>query len=243
MYRKPNHTDRYLDWNSNHPISAKKVSSTSAHAQSKKWYAPLLNILAKEMDYLNKVLHLKSYPDWFLKKSYNNQHADQTPSQETSKEAFVLVPYIQGLSEEFRKMFKNTQVQIIFKGCNILKSLLMHPKDKMPTQLHQDVVYQWTCPTKNCSSTYIGESSRCLESRVKEHSISTTSTIFQHRTTCNHPKADISQFKILDQDRKQVSREAREAIHIRRNKPALNHNIGKMKIPKIFSQILNTVNN
>ena len=116
----------------------------------------------------------------------------------------------------------------------------MHPKDKIPTQLHQDVVYQWTCPTENCSSTYIGESSRCLESRVKEHSTSSTSTIFQHSTTCNHPKADISQFKILDQDRKQVSR---EAIHIRRNNPALNCNIGKMNIPKIFNQILNTDNN
>ena len=144
---------------------------------------------------------------------------------------------------KFRRIFKNTKVQIIFKGCNTLKTLLMHPKDKLLTQLCQDVVYQWTCPTENCSCTYIGESSRCLESRFKEHSTLSTSTIFQHSTTCNHPKADISQFKILDQDRKQVSREAREAIHIRRNNPALNHYIGKMSIPKICNQILNTDNN
>ena len=49
--------------------------------------------------------------------------------------------------------------------------------------------------------------------------------------THTHPKAGISQFTIIDQDRKQVSREAREAIPIRRNKSALNHNIGKMNIP------------
>ena len=119
----------------------------------------------------------------------------------------------------------------------------MHPKDKIPTQLHQDVVYQWTYPAEIFSSTYIGETSRCLESRVKEHSTSSTSTIFQHSTTCNHPMADISQYKILDQDRKQVSREAREAIHKRRNNPALNCNIGKMNIPKICNQIFNTDNN
>ena len=116
----------------------------------------------------------------------------------------------------------------------------MHPKDKIPTQVHQDVVYQWICPAENGSFIYIGESSRCLDSRVKEHSTSSTSTIFQCSTTCNHPKADISQFRILDQDRKQVSR---EAIHIRRNNPGLNCKIGKKNIPKIFNQILNTDNN
>ena len=47
---------------------------------------------------------------------------DQAPTQETTKEAFVLVPYIQGLSEEFRRIFKETKVQIIFKGCNTLKT-------------------------------------------------------------------------------------------------------------------------
>ena len=33
------------------------------------------------------------------------------------------------------------------------------------------------------------------------------------------------------------------AIHIRRNNPALNCNIGKMNILKIFKKILNTDNN
>ena len=41
---------------------------------------------------------------------------------------------------------------------------------------------------------------------------------------------------------KQVSREARETIHIRRTNPALNCNIGKMYIPSIFNQILGTFN-
>ena len=119
----------------------------------------------------------------------------------------------------------------------------MHPKDKIPTHLHQDVVYQWTCTEENCNSSYIGESSRCLESRIKGHNTSATSAIFDHSSINNHSKVDISQFKIIDQDMKQVSREAREAIHTRRNNPALNHNIGKMNIPKIFNQILGTTNN
>ena len=80
----------------------------------------------------------------------------------------------------------------------------MQPKDKIPTQLHQDVVYQWTCPEEYCNSPYIGECSRCLESRVKEHNTFSSTVIFQHSITHNHPKADISQLTIIDQDRKQV---------------------------------------
>ena len=39
----------------------------------------------------------------------------------------------------------------------MLKPLLMHPRDKTPTQLCQDVVYQWPYTKENCNSYYIGE--------------------------------------------------------------------------------------
>ena len=90
---------------------------------------------------------------------------------------------------------------------------------------------------------YTTESSRCLENTVKEHNTSTTNAIYQHSSTHNHPKADISQFKVIDQDSKQVSREAREAKYIRRTNPALESNIGRIYIPNIFNQLLGTINN
>ena len=186
VYRKPTHTDRYVDWDFNHPISAKR-SVIQALTHKAKMLCSTPELLAKEMDYLNKTLCRKSYPDWFHKKPKHRPHVDQASNQETTKEFFVTVPYIQGLSEEFRRIFYDNKVQIIFKGCNTLKTLLMDHKDKIPTQLHQDVVYQWTCAKENCNSSYIGEPSRCLEGRVKEHSTSSTSAIFKHCTTLNHP--------------------------------------------------------
>ena len=64
--------------------------------------------------------------------------------------------------------------------------------------MHQDVVYQWTCLEDNCNSSHIGESGRCLESRLKEHNTSSTSAIFQQSAAHNHTKADFSQYKIID---------------------------------------------
>ena len=54
----------------------------------------------------------------------------------------------------------------------------------------------------------------------------------------NHPKANISHFKIIDQHSKHIAREAKEAIRIRINNPALNHNTGKLYISEILSNLL-----
>ena len=54
----------------------------------------------------------------------------------------------------------------------------------------------------------------------------------------NHPWAYIPHFKIIDQDRKQIARDAREAIHIRINNHALKYNTEKMYILEIFNHLL-----
>ena len=75
----------------------------------------------------------------------------------------------------------------------------------------------------------------CLENRIKEHSSHIVSAIYQHSVSNNHPKANVSLFKIIDHDSKQVTR---EAIHIRVNNTGLNCNMGKMYSPEIFNKLL-----
>ena len=58
---KPTHTDRYLDYNSNHPIWAKlSVIHTLIHRA--KQVCSTHEIFAKEMDHLHKVLQVNNYP-------------------------------------------------------------------------------------------------------------------------------------------------------------------------------------
>ena len=89
-----------------------------------------------------------------------------------------------------------------------------------------------------CGLIYLGECCWCLENRIKECSSHVTTVICQQ--CVKNPKANISYFKITDQDGKQVVRKVREAIHIRINNPAINYNIGKMNIPEIFNNLLGT---
>ena len=94
----------------------------------------------------------------------------------------------------------------------------------------------WKC--NGCNSSYIGETSRALGKRVKEHSKSTTLAILKHCKDFHHPLPSISNFSIIDKDSSQITREAKEAIHIRRLDPNLNRNIGKMSIPHCFDPLI-----
>ena len=75
--RKPAHTDIYLDWNSNHPRSAKR-SVIQALTHRAKMVCSTAELLAKEMDYLHRVLCRNKYPDWFLKKPNTRPQVDQS---------------------------------------------------------------------------------------------------------------------------------------------------------------------
>ena len=85
----------------------------------------------------------------------------------------------------------------------------MHTKEKNPLHFVQNIVYKLSCAEGRCSQSYIDESSRYLENRVKEHSSQVTSTIYIHNESNNHPLPNISHFKVKDQDNKQFTKEAR----------------------------------
>ena len=45
-----------------------------------------------------------------------------------------------------------------------------------------------SCLEENGNLSYIGESNRCLENRVKEHNSQVTSAIYKHSISDKHPK-------------------------------------------------------
>ena len=164
---------------------------------------------------------------------------DLHTGNEVKETSFISAPYFLGLSESFKQLFKYTHIQVCFKDQKTIKSMLMHPKDKINPLLKKDIVNQWSCTDPSCKSSYIGETCRSLRKCVKEHSKEgTNSAIYQHCITKGHPLPKGDQFKVIDQEKSQIAREAKETIHIRKVNPELNRNIGKMVIPHIFDSIL-----
>ena len=156
VYRKPTHMDRYLNFKSCHPISAKRAVIRALMDRAESVCSDPV-ILAKEMTHLNKVLHYNNYPQWIIDKcgrsEQNSPLIHPETGNEIKKQFFVSVLYFPGLSESFKKIFKYMPIQVCFKGVSTLKSLLMHPKDKVPNEQKKYIAYHWECQADGCSSS------------------------------------------------------------------------------------------
>ena len=145
IYRKATHTARYLDYNSNHLISAKlSVIHTLLHRAKDICSTP--EFLVKEMDHPHKVLQDNHYQTQFFQQGKPQQKTKKKPNQSTGKfteGARVVIPYIKGLSEQCRNTLAKYRVRVFFKGTRTIKSLLKHPKDLIPdAQKTEDKCHQ-----------------------------------------------------------------------------------------------------
>ena len=123
VYRKPTHTERYLDYNSNHPISAKSV----IHRAKQGCSSP--EFLTKEMDPLHKVLQDNHYPTQFFQQGKPQQKTNKKPNPSTGKfieGARIIIPYSKGLTEQYRHTLAKYKIRVFFKGTSTIKYLHLY---------------------------------------------------------------------------------------------------------------------
>ena len=92
------------------------------------------------------------------------------------------------------------------------------------------------CGDLMCDDEYIGETSRTIGERFKEH-LKEPSPIHHHSITAGHP---ITQhiFQIIEREGHGIARTIKESIYIRINNPTLNRNIGKFNLHHIWDRVL-----
>ena len=185
LYRKPTHTDRYLDYNSNHPISAKlSVIHTPIHRAKQVCSIP--EFLAKEMYHLHQVLQDNHCPAQFFQQGKQKTNRKPTPSKRMFIEgAWVVTPYTKGLSEQYRHTLAKYKVRAFFEGTSTIKSLLMHPKGPIPDAQKTDIIYH------NCTAEYIGEANGSLKERVSDCRNQNISAIIHYYISTNIPKQNL----------------------------------------------------
>ena len=174
VYRKPTHTDRYLDFNSHHDIKQKLgIPNTFLHRA--------LNLpksksrIASEIDRISSTLHSNGYPikitsEIIKKKIASNfhSHPDPTPEElicmffkwadQTNQNKFAVLPYIKGTTEPLTRTLKHFNIQVSNKPLAILQFFFNVPKFRPSPDQQCNIVYQIPCAS--CPWSYIGETKR-----------------------------------------------------------------------------------
>ena len=133
-----------------------------------------------------------------------------------------------------QRAFKSHEVTLVHKPFNSLRSQLVHVKDKTENLKKCGTVYHIHC--EQCDKDYVGETSRLLETRVKEHLSRNSSAVHEHCRLTGH-SVDSSKTKVLATESNTFKRRIREAIEIKLRKPSLNRDNG-FELARIYDTIL-----
>ena len=239
VYRKPTHTDQYLNFQSNHHLEHKRsvVRSLLYRAEN-----VVSNTQDQEIEknHVATALKANGFPDWMLNipiqdREHQKKSNTSNASQQDHKEDKIILPlpYIRGTSEKLARIFKKHGVTTYHKPTNTIRSLLVNPKDRTPIDKKCGVVYHIQC--EDCDSSYIGETARSMSTRFKEHTATNRTVITAVGEHCKNTGHAMSwdNVKIIGNESSYWKRKIKEAIEIRCQTPQLNRDQG-MELPAIY---------
>ena len=172
IYRKPTHTDQYLNFKSHHLLThTRSVARTLTNRAQQ--YVTTAEDRKSELAHVHNALRANGYPEWALAPPPSS--AKRPPNTNNNPRRSVLrLPYVAGLSEQLGRIYKSHNIHMYHKPANTLRSMIVHPKDKTPKEHQCGTIYNITCDVD------IGETKRTFSQRFKEH------TNLGHRTLSVH---------------------------------------------------------
>ncbi len=221
VYRKPTHTDKYLSYNSHHPVSHKK-SVAKTLLQRAEHLPSNSDSQANEREYVLNILRENNYPKDFLKNCLNPSACRNQNNSEgdTSIKGYAVVPYIQGVTEPIKRILSNCNIKVALKPYLTLGHIFAKLKDPIPTNQKTHAVY--SIPCNDCEKEYLGQSKRQFGTRLKEHqkAVSTLnkgkSALAEHVCDTKHAIA-WENSKIITTNNRYGQRRCLEAWHINMN--------------------------
>ena len=128
----------------------------------------------------------------------------------------VTIPYVSGLSEDIRRVCRGFNIRTAFKSGMTMRAQLSRVKDKLPSSMSSSVIYSIPC---SCGKVYIGETTRRLDQRMKEHKHACEhgeekkSAVAEHMCREQHP-IQWQETKVIGRASKYWELRVKEALHI-----------------------------
>ncbi|XP_077277703.1 uncharacterized protein LOC143905912 [Temnothorax americanus] len=231
-HRKPTFLGRYINFFSNHPHKYKINTITSlvdrAILLSDDWFHHANIKIVKDI-LTNNCFPIKLVNKFIYNKllQLKNRKDSEVGGLDVSFDArkHITIPYIKDLSEGICRTLKNVGLKALYTIPKKLNSVIKRGKDRLTMSKETNVVYQIDCV--NCEASYIGQTKRHLETRIKEHfndikkHCSNHSVVSKHRSQNNHD-FKWSEPKILHKECNTKKREIAEMFFIKRHNNIIN---------------------
>ena len=184
VYRKDTHTQRYINWRSNHSKNC-KLGTLKGLIHRAHLLCDLKDDLLDELQLLRDVFISNGYPSKLVEKTIkdswrielekelknstmdsNDDFADH-PTDDSGYYDVFHAPYIAGLSERLAKDLKTLNIGVTFQKGRTLFNSLCKLKPPRSQNDRKNVIYCIGC--ESCDHCYIGETQQLFSSREYQH--------------------------------------------------------------------------
>ncbi|XP_046400913.1 uncharacterized protein LOC124167151 [Ischnura elegans] len=240
VYRKPTHTNLYLNGRSHHHPSQKQgVLTTLIHRA--KIVADAENLPA-EIKHLKTTFKRNGYSDRDFRLALGRTIRPRKPTDEDNEKPLgrACIPYVSTISGKIGRILLRHNLQVIHRPPKKIRDGLVRVKDDLG--LRVPGVYHIPC---ECGLAYVGETSRTVEARIKEHK--------RHIRLCQPEKSALAEHsldmahsinfdgtKILCRSDGYWDRIVKEGIEIRLEDKRLNRDYGQ-NISQIWRPLINKI--
>ena len=235
IFRKPTHTDKYLSFDSNHPLEHK--NSVVQSLMHRAFGLCDGESQQQEIEHISDVLQNNGYPKRMVKnfeqkarKKFNkssNGSQNNSGTEADERKSYISVPYIPGTSERLRKIFRKYNVEVAHRPTRKLRQELCRLKDKRSTDERAGVVYRIECG--DCEAKYVGETGRQVKDRMAEHQRDilikkSASKVYEHVRETGH-SFNFDQVSVLDNCSHKKTRLHLECIHTYKEPNSINRSL------------------
>ena len=267
VYRKPTHTDQYLQWESYQSLSSKySVIGTLTHRP--KVVCTTLELLKDELKYLKEALGKCKYPNLSISRVQNkvingkreDTRASNNNNSSTNEEdsGSTNNNNLTNTSTSARTTKKSIG-QIVIPYTKGTAEIIKHICSKYGIQVHfkgnttiKQILMKPKDPDPKDNRSGLIYSYKCPQLDCDDEYIGETgrtlgerrkehlkqpSPIHGHSQTTGHPIED-QNFNIIGREDRGQARTIKESIYIRVNNPTLNQNIGKYNLNHIWDRVL-----
>ncbi len=206
VFRKTTHSNRYISCFSNAPKQFILSTLNTLRCRALR-YCSTLDALHSEFVFLRDIFVSKHGYDSRLVDKYfsvKNSMLGCKP-RPPSPLAFMVLPYFGPTSYSIRAYLQAQGIFVAFKSGFTLRSALFKPSIEFSERDIHNAVYLLACLKDNCPTCYIGETTRSVLRRVKEHKTDVGSTkpdknvsaMSLHSRVTGHP---FELLRVLDRD-------------------------------------------